>query len=541
MTDPPADPEPSNVPSGFDIVICSHCGRQNRLPREIRTAIYRCGACKHPLPQPEPKNETRSNFGIKDIPYPQIAALISIAVCYAAEKCADMGNRDKTQYCAAQMEFLAFYCTVACNEVAVKINSLGFSAVLDVYKKICTAFYSVEHVGKTYEKAVLQMQAIVWWELDTKHEAYFKAYWNGSFKALMISDEVLMKFAEYGYSASHPDGLSACSAHAHALKAFLALVIRNCQIAARDDKSLPPAVLCAMYYHFINGEVKMFVEKLRSILQIPGVGLNSDKSLTVEPAKLPDVTSFSANEHSTPSNTVEHERLLEKESGLYRYKRTVTEITTFDGRWKYQTVTTSATKAVSSKTTYETASSTSLSFTAPKSGDLNRHFDYASSLGPPSKMYGYGDLYTFSDASWLEISNQKIDTLFATVSALHERWKTNSETKNWEAALNSARDLAKLLPGESEGWEWMAFALHELERTQEALNTLLDVVAQFPNNHLMRVNLACYECSLGNLPEAKKWLKEAKNIAGKETIRGMCLGDSDLIPLQSYIKGVVWL
>jgi tetratricopeptide (TPR) repeat protein len=517
------------------IVICTHCGQRNRLREKAPSATYRCGACGTALPQPEAKDESRSSFGIQEIPYPQIAALISIAVCYAAEKCADMGKRDRTQYCAAQMEFLAFYCTVACNEVAVKTNGVGFDAVLDVYKKVCSEFYSAEHVGKTYESAAMEMQGIVW-KPDTKHESYFKAYWNGSFRALMISDEVLKTFAEYGYSASPPEDSSA-----HTLNAFLALVIRNCQIGANDDQSLPPALVCAMYHQFILEEVKKFVERLRSILEIAGVDQKSDTTLIMESAKTPDATRSSSDEQSAPSNTVQDERLYETESGLYRYKRTATEITKFDGRWRHQKVTITVTRPVSKETTLETASATSLSFNAPNSGEHHHHSDYASRLGHPSKIYGHSDNYTFADGSWLEISDQKIDTLFATVSALHERWETNSEAKNWDAALNCARDLVKLLPGESGGWERMAFALHELKRTQEALNTLLDVVGQFPKNHSMRVLLACYECSLGNLPEAKKWLKEAKSIVGKEKIQEMCLGDSDLVPLQNYIKGAFWL
>jgi len=54
------------------------------------------------------------------------------------------------------------------------------------------------------------------------------------------------------------------------------------------------------------------------------------------------------------------------------------------------------------------------------------------------------------------------------------------------------------------------------------------------------VLLARYECSLGNLNHAKKWLKKAKGIVGKEAVRRITIGDSDFVPLQSYIKSAFW-
>ena len=43
----------------------------------------------------------------------------------------------------------------------------------------------------------------------------------------------------------------------------------------------------------------------------------------------------------------------------------------------------------------------------------------------------------------------------------------------------------------------LAFSLHELKRTQEAYDTLIQVVDKFSNEHMMLYNLACYSCQLG--------------------------------------------
>jgi len=52
---------------------------------------------------------------------------------------------------------------------------------------------------------------------------------------------------------------------------------------------------------------------------------------------------------------------------------------------------------------------------------------------------------------------------------------------------------------------------------------------------MMRYNLACYSCQLGNLKEAMGWLEKAIDLAGKEDIRLMALEDKDLEPLWSRI------
>jgi hypothetical protein len=57
------------------------------------------------------------------------------------------------------------------------------------------------------------------------------------------------------------------------------------------------------------------------------------------------------------------------------------------------------------------------------------------------------------------------------------------------------------------------------------------VVDKFPAEHLMRYNLACYSCQLGNLKEAYQWLEKAIDLAGKEEIRQTALEDPDLEPL----------
>ena len=73
-----------------------------------------------------------------------------------------------------------------------------------------------------------------------------------------------------------------------------------------------------------------------------------------------------------------------------------------------------------------------------------------------------------------------------------------------------------------------SYALHELKRTAEARDNLLRVVEKFPLSATMRYNLACYECQLGRLEQAKKWLEEAFRLGDAKKMKLAALDDVDL-------------
>ena len=82
-----------------------------------------------------------------------------------------------------------------------------------------------------------------------------------------------------------------------------------------------------------------------------------------------------------------------------------------------------------------------------------------------------------------------------------------------------------------------SISLHELKRTDETRDNWLRVVDKFPDDAIMRYNLACYECQLGRLEQAKKWLEKAFEIGDSEKIRLMAL-DPDLEPLWKEIGDI---
>ncbi len=119
---------------------------------------------------------------------------------------------------------------------------------------------------------------------------------------------------------------------------------------------------------------------------------------------------------------------------------------------------------------------------------------------------------------------------------LKVRWEIEAARKNWQAALELAATLIGLEPEEPLGWVHRSYCLHELKRTSEARDNLLQVVEKFPEVATIRYNLACYECQLGHLVQAKQWLQAAYRLGDPDEMKRMALEDPDLQPLWSDIR-----
>ena len=61
------------------------------------------------------------------------------------------------------------------------------------------------------------------------------------------------------------------------------------------------------------------------------------------------------------------------------------------------------------------------------------------------------------------------------------------------------------------------------------------MVDKFPEDPIMRYNLACYECQLGRLEQAKNWLQKAFEVGDSKELKLMALTDPDLEPFRREI------
>jgi predicted Zn-dependent protease len=155
----------------------------------------------------------------------------------------------------------------------------------------------------------------------------------------------------------------------------------------------------------------------------------------------------------------------------------------------------------------------------------NRHLEAAEGwLGLGNWQYANDEL------------DQISDQFHAHPYVLELRYKVHGAAKRWDMAIEVAKTACEILPDEPWGHFYMAFALHEMKRTQEAYDTLKPVVDKFPEEQIMHYNLACYACQLGRLKEAMDWIEKSAGMEGKHNIRKLALEDKDLEPLWGKIK-----
>jgi tetratricopeptide (TPR) repeat protein len=148
---------------------------------------------------------------------------------------------------------------------------------------------------------------------------------------------------------------------------------------------------------------------------------------------------------------------------------------------------------------------------------------------------------------WLELGNwreadeelEKIaPALRVHPHVLEIGWMIYAKAGQWERCVEIGNDLVKADVESSFGWIHRSFALHELKRSQEAADLLVPATTLFPKEWLIRYNLACYACQLGNHKEAWKWLKIAFKLGDATKIKLMALADPDLQALRTEIGGI---
>lgn len=121
-------------------------------------------------------------------------------------------------------------------------------------------------------------------------------------------------------------------------------------------------------------------------------------------------------------------------------------------------------------------------------------------------------------------------------SVLGLRWRILASRGLWAESVEFARQIVDLYPQEPDGWIHQSFALHELKRTKEAFDLLRGQAERFPAVMTIPYNLACYACQLGNLPDARHWLRKAVQSSDRTAVRSMALKDNDLEALWEEIR-----
>lgn len=120
---------------------------------------------------------------------------------------------------------------------------------------------------------------------------------------------------------------------------------------------------------------------------------------------------------------------------------------------------------------------------------------------------------------------------------LELRFQILAKKGEWDACRVIAGTITRQLPDFAGGWLHLAYATRRAKggSEQAAFDILQPISAIFPDEPTIPYNLACYVCQLGDLPEARRWLKRAFAIGDKKQMKLMALDDADLKPLWKEI------
>jgi predicted Zn-dependent protease len=155
--------------------------------------------------------------------------------------------------------------------------------------------------------------------------------------------------------------------------------------------------------------------------------------------------------------------------------------------------------------------------------------------------------YVSAALGWLELGDWREAAAelegVAPVLAQHPivlelRYDIHAKAGQWNLASEVALSLSRAFPNEPAAWTKLAYATRRKPGggIPDAKEILAAARQRFPAEVLITYNLACYECQLGNLPQAHTLLREAFKLGNPAILKQMSLSDSDLEPLRQEIR-----
>ena len=101
--------------------------------------------------------------------------------------------------------------------------------------------------------------------------------------------------------------------------------------------------------------------------------------------------------------------------------------------------------------------------------------------------------------------------------------------EKWDLMQEIAKRLAEFQPNDIQWTISLAYATRRADSIQAAKEILLNAESKFPKEAIIKYNLACYCCRLGEIENARNYLKKVFEI--DSTWRAQALDDEDLRPL----------
>ena len=148
---------------------------------------------------------------------------------------------------------------------------------------------------------------------------------------------------------------------------------------------------------------------------------------------------------------------------------------------------------------------------------------------------GYAQLGMFLDANE-ELEN--VDPYYrAAPEILALRVAIYRGLERWELMQEIAKRLAKFQPNDVQWTVSLAYATRRADSVEAATDFLLKAESQFPKQAVIKYNLSCYLCQLGDLETAKTYLKRTFEL--NPDWRLQALEDEDLKPLWDSLQATI--
>ena len=153
-----------------------------------------------------------------------------------------------------------------------------------------------------------------------------------------------------------------------------------------------------------------------------------------------------------------------------------------------------------------------------------------------------------SEDGWIDLGNHvEANTELEQVApanrahpdVLQVRWRVYAKAGKWDACLDIATALTQTTPRRRFGWLHRAISLDRLRRPAEAKELLLSAIEKLGPCSTFAFHLACVCARLGQLIEAKRWVKEAIDLAeNKPTLDRLRLRVLDEPALEEFWRQV---
>ncbi len=116
----------------------------------------------------------------------------------------------------------------------------------------------------------------------------------------------------------------------------------------------------------------------------------------------------------------------------------------------------------------------------------------------------------------------------------HCRLRLAIDEKDWQASRHLANALHGEAPDEPETWIELAYVARRTDGVDAARRILSRALCRFPSLAIIPFNLACYECQLGDIKQARLYLARAFEL--EPGYRRLALEDRDLEPLWGELE-----